>query len=138
MSKDEQGFAAMWTLCILVGIIAFAGLVIDAGYTLDARRGADRTAEQAARLGADQLDTDSLYQGGTDVRIDPEAAQEAAQDYLADRGVTGRVQVSSDTVTVTVDDYQRSSILGAVGIKGFEVHGTASARTFDGQPVVLP
>lgn len=136
-NRDESGFAAMWTATIAVAILAFAGVVIDAGYTLDARRGADRTAEQAARLAADQLDTDSLYTGG-EVEVDPAAAQEAASTYLNQQGVSGDVDVSGDTVTVTVNDYQRSSILGAVGIEGFHVEGSASARTFDGQPVVIP
>lgn len=135
--RDESGFAAMWTATIAVAILAFAGVVIDAGYTLDARRSADRTAEQAARLAADQLDTDSLYTGGK-VEVDPVAAEDAAATYLSERGVSGDVDVSGDTVTVTVNDYQRSSILGAVGIEGFHVEGSASARTFDGQPVVVP
>lgn len=137
-NRDESGFAAMWTATIAVAILAFAGVVIDAGYALDARRGADRTAEQAARLAVDQIDTDSLYSGKGQVEVDPVAAQQAASQYLHERGVTGSVQVSGDTVTVTVNDYQRSSILGAVGINGFHVEGSASARTFDGQPVVVP
>lgn len=135
--RDESGFAAMWTATIAVAILAFAGVVIDAGYALDARRGADRVAEQAARLAADQIDTDTLY-AGEDVTVDADAARSAVMDYLAEAGVSGRLQVSGDTVTVTVTDYQRSSILGAVGIEGFEVQGSATAQTFDQQPVVRP
>lgn len=127
---------ALWTVMSCLTILILGGVVIDGGYVLDARRGADRMAEQAARLAADQVDEASLHTG--DVVIDADAAQAAAEAYLQRQGVSGAVAVEGDVVTVTVTDYQSSSILGVVGWDGAAVEGSATAQTVDGQPVVNP
>ena len=135
-SRDESGSVALWTAMSCLTILILGGVVIDGGYVLDARRGADRIAEQAARLAADQVDSTSLHTGN--VSIDAEAAHAAAINYLRHQGVSGNVTVDNDAVTVTVTDYQASSVLGVIGWDGATVEGSATAETVDGQPVINP
>ena len=67
----------MFVVLFTVALLAVAGLVIDGGYALGAKREAMNSAEQAARAGADALDQGSLRDG--DTRVDPGRAVAAAQ-----------------------------------------------------------
>jgi len=113
----DDGAVAMFVVVITVALLAMAGLVIDGGYALAARQEAANTAEQAARVGADALS-----------RIDPAQAAAAARGYLSAAGHVGDVDVSGDTVTVTVRVSKRTAILSAVGINAIAVTGRATAR----------
>ena len=57
-----------------VALLAIAGLVIDGGYALGAKREAMNNAEQAARAGADALNQGALRDGQT--MVDPGRAGE--------------------------------------------------------------
>ena len=72
------------------------GLVLDGGVMLRARSDAFSIAASAARVGAQQLDTDAAVEG--QAVLDPVAAEAAALDYLAANGVTGSVTVEGDLV----------------------------------------
>jgi len=123
----DDGAVAMFVVVITVALLAMAGLVIDGGYALAARQEAANTAEQAARVGADALSRDSVRSGGP-ARIDPAQAAAAARGYLSAAGHVGDVDVSGDTVTVTVRVSKRTAILSAVGINAIAVTGRATAR----------
>ena len=53
---DERGASTVFIVLFTVAMLAVAGLVIDGGYALGAKREAMNSAEQAARAGADALD----------------------------------------------------------------------------------
>ena len=81
---------------VTVAAFLMVGLVLDGGVMLRARSDAFSTAASAARVGAQQLDTDAAVEGVA--VLDPVAAEQAALDYLAAHGVTGTVTVTADTV----------------------------------------
>lgn len=120
----------MWVVFLAVAFLALAGLVIDGGYTMGAKREAARAAEQASRIAADQLDTDSVRTGGS--KISPSAAVSAGQGYLASIGESGTVDVHGNEVTVTVTNTQQTRILSAFGAGSFTVRASATARSIDG------
>ncbi|KQY55744.1 hypothetical protein ASD11_14625 [Aeromicrobium sp. Root495] len=128
-SRRQQGSATLWMIFMSIAILAVAGLVIDGGYTLAAKREAARVAEQSARVGADQLDTDSLRTGGSD--LVPSEARAAAHRYAAAAGLTAAVRVRGDEVTVVVTSRTKSVILGAFGVSGYTVHSEATAMSID-------
>lgn len=131
--RVEDGAAALWVIFITTAVLAVAGLVIDGGSTMATKRESARIAEQSARVAADQLDTDSLRTGGSDLNAD--AAVDAARTYLAAAGVEGRVDVDGDAVAVTVTQRSDAVILSAFGVAGYTVSATATATSIDGERV---
>jgi Flp pilus assembly protein TadG len=127
--RDEAGIAAVFVVFVAVALLAVAGLVIDGGYTMAAKREATGQAESAARVGADALNEASLRTGSP--VVDPQLAVTAAQAYLARVDATGTVSVDGATVTVTVAADQPMAVLSAVGVSSLHVSATASARSID-------
>lgn len=127
--RDEQGISTLFVVLFAVAMLAVAGLVIDGGYALGAKREAMNVAEQAARAGADALDQAALRSGET--RVDGGKAVGAAQAYLSQVGATGSVTINGGEVTVTVTDEQQTAILSAVGISTLPIKATATAESID-------
>jgi hypothetical protein len=127
--RDEQGSTTGMVVVLGLALMLVAGLVIDGGYTLGARREAMNQAEQAARAGSDALSEGSLRDGT--VRVDPARAAAAATAYLAQIGAHGRVSVNGDEVTVTVTSRQDTVILSIVGIGSLPVEATATSVSID-------
>lgn len=129
--RNEDGVTALFVVLITVALLAMAGLVIDGGYAMASNRRLTSQAEQAARIGADALNQDSLRDGG-DPQVDPSKAVAAAQSYLAKVGAPrGQVSVDGGTVTVTINSHSKTSILSAVGVTQLPTSGAASAESIN-------
>ena len=127
----EDGVTALFVVLIAVALLSMAGLVIDGGYAMASNRRLTGQAEQAARIGADALDQDSLRDGGT-----PEVARDraiaVAQNYLSSVGAPrGQITINEDTVTVTLASHSKTAILSAVGVTQLATGGSASAKSID-------
>ena len=127
--QDERGAATIFVVLFTVALLAVAGLVIDGGYALGAKREAMNNAEQAARAGADALNQGALRDGQT--MVDPGRAVNAAQAYLALVGARGTVDIAGGEVTVTVTGQQDTKLLSAVGVGSIPVRATATALSID-------
>lgn len=127
--RDDHGASSAIVVLFAVALLAVAGLVIDGGYALGAKRQAMNSAEQAARAGADSLNQAALRDGRAEV--DPTRAVAAAERYLHSIGLKGSVNVTGDTVSVTVTGRQDTKILTAVGISSIPIEATATARSID-------
>ena len=99
--RDERGASTMFVVLFAVALLAVAGLVIDGGYALGAKREAMNSAEQAARVGADALDQGSLRDGADQGRPRPGGRRRAGLPALRSTP-TGRWSVNGGEVTVTV------------------------------------
>ena len=128
-TTDDRGSVTPFVVLFTVALFAVAGLVIDGGYALGAKRQAMNQAEQAARVGADALDQASLRDGRP--RVYAGQAEAAALAYLADVEAHGRVHVDGGEVTVTVTVDQDTRLLSAVGVRHIPVSATATARSID-------
>ncbi|MEZ5265225.1 MAG: pilus assembly protein TadG-related protein [Acidimicrobiales bacterium] len=127
----ENGSISMFVAVFFRGPPVMAGLVIDGGTVLAARRRSAHVAEQAARSGAQALDEGRLRAGGG-YHLDPVAARRKAEQYLADTGHRGTVTITGETVTVTVTIEQPLSILGIAGLADATVIGRGSAHGIQG------
>lgn len=127
--RDERGVSTLFVVFFAIAMLAVAGLVIDGGYALGAKRAAMNQAEQAARVGADALDQGALRDGTT--QVNRGSAVAAAQAYLDRVGATGSVRVNGGEVTVVVTARQDTAILSAVGVTGIPVGATATAVSID-------
>lgn len=128
-SWDEGSFTVFLAV-LAVALFALVGLVIDGGRAVAAQSAATGDAEQAARLGADQISVEAVRSGI--VSIDPVAAARAADDYLHAVGSPGHVTVSGQTVTVRIKTSEPTVILGMIGLSQIGVSASASATNVHG------
>lgn len=126
MIRREEGQVTAFVVGILLALFVLAGLVIDGGYTLAARRRAINEADGAARAGAQALDVAEFRSSGL-YRLDPFAATAAARSYLDVTGHAGLVSVNGDQVSVEVNFDQPMALLRMIGIEELKVTGKGNA-----------
>jgi len=130
---SDRGSLMLYMLPISVVLLLFAGLVIDGGTHLAARGRAADLASQAARAGANAQDLHT----GRSPRIDPVAAQAAAQRLLTAAGATGTLTVHGlNTVSVSVRVPAHTMILAAIGFRDASGSATATATALLGVTTV--
>ncbi|XVQ12203.1 TadE/TadG family type IV pilus assembly protein [Spirillospora sp. CA-255316] len=129
--RRDRGTVGMYVVLFTPAVFLLAGLLVDGGLAIHARQRAADMAEQAARAGANEIDTDALRRTGEPV-IDPARARVAACDLVAsyDDEVTGtRCEADEEQVDVTVQLTVRLQLLGIVpGMGEFTMTSTASAQ----------
>jgi hypothetical protein len=108
-------------------VLAVAGLVYDGGGLIATKRQTINVAEQAARAGAQAIDTSTLMATGV-VQLDPTAASARAEAFLATNGWTGTASATTTSVTVTVTQTRPLVFLQTFGIGLPTVSGTATAE----------
>lgn len=121
----------VFVVTMTMALLLFAGLVVDGGAVLAARRQAIDVAEQAALAGAQGIRVADV-RGGLDPTLDPALAAAAAQAYLDEVGREGEVRVVDDDVEVTVSIERPMLILGLAGLGDVTVTGRANARNARG------
>ncbi|MFE1789160.1 hypothetical protein ACFW7J_12335 [Streptomyces sp. NPDC059525] len=131
--REDRGGIAVYTAIVTVALLAVIGLAIDGGGKLRATERADALAMEAARAAGQAIDPASAVTG-TDVRVDPEGAQAAAQAYLARAGAQGSATLSADRsrLDVTVHGSYPTVFLAIAGIGSMGVTGHGSARMLHG------
>ncbi|MES9543283.1 MULTISPECIES: TadE family protein [unclassified Actinomadura] len=133
----DRGTIAMYTVLFTPIVILLAGLLVDGGLAIHARQRAADMAEQAARAGANQIDTDALRETGEPV-LDPGRARAAACDLIASYSdqVTGsQCDADEQEVAVSVRISVRPQLLGIIpGFGEFEMTSSATARPVTGGP----
>ncbi|WP_067605230.1 TadE/TadG family type IV pilus assembly protein [Nocardiopsis listeri] len=100
-TRDDRGQVSAFVVIMALAFLLCLGLVYEGGELLQARRQTATLAQEAARVGAQQLDWATYRDGGDEVPLDAGAAASAAQAFLGSAGATGTVNVSGDSVTVT-------------------------------------
>ena len=149
--RGEEGAAAVLLLILTPVLFGLAGLVLDGGRQLSARQHGADLAEQGARSGADQLNTDAARDaasgGGNetaiDTAIDTSAATLAACHYVTSvqHDATCRATViatpTGQRVHVEVTASSPTVLLGLVGINHLHVHSSADATAVTGIRTVL-
>ncbi|MDL4776115.1 MULTISPECIES: TadE/TadG family type IV pilus assembly protein [Thermomonosporaceae] len=133
--ERERGSVAMYVVLFTPAVFLLAGLLVDGGLAIHARQRAADMAEQAARAGANEIDTDALRATGRPA-IDPGRARAAACDLLGFYGAqvaASRCDADDQEVEVTVQIKVEPQLLGIVpGLGTFTMTSTASARPVTG------
>ncbi|MFV2196719.1 pilus assembly protein TadG-related protein [Nocardiopsis sp. LOL_012] len=130
-TSSDDGQATAFVVVMMAAFVLCLGLVLDGGGLLRSHTQAMSFAQEAARVGTQQIDWAAYREGTSSVRLDGGAAAAAAQDFLADSGATGTVTVDGDTVTVTARVPYTFTLLPLVST---HAAATASARPYT-QPV---
>lgn len=130
--------ALVWFAVTLPLLLSVAGLAIDAGVLLTARRELQSVADGAARAGATRLDMTRLRSsGGTDVQLDHDLAVAAANAYVLDALEDApidwqsppdmRVEAGVGRVHVVIRASIRTAFLRIVRIESAPVEASAFA-----------
>ena len=129
----QRGSMAVFIAMGIIALLIAIGLGIDGSRALAASLRVGGEAEMAARTAADALAVPSTY-GGTQPALDPRAAVTAATHYIAATHdqLGDPVQVSGDSVTVTVTTSVPTTILGLIGIPSITMTQSATATAEEG------
>jgi hypothetical protein len=122
----DAGMISAFVLAMMLGLFAVLGLGLDPGLALADKVHAIGQAEQAARAGAQQIDL-TTYRTTGQLRLDPVAANQAAQQFLTFEHATGDVEVTGNTVTVTITSDYRTHLWALIGVDAITVHATGRA-----------
>lgn len=129
--RSERGaFSAM--AIVLVGmLLVVAGLVVDGGTVLNARAQTYDDLEQAARVGANQIDEGHLRATG-EVVVIPAAAEQQAEAFIwglprKDPYATVDAVAGGTQVTVRATRDVSTRLLTLVGVGTIPVRGVATA-----------
>jgi hypothetical protein len=122
--ERDRGVVTAFVLGLAMCFMVTAGMAVDGGRIVAARVEAADHAENAARVGAQQV---TLLRLGWRL-LDPVKAKRAAEEYLRVRGISGQVTVGLRTVTVTVTLTQQTTLLRMVGIGSRRVTASRTAE----------
>jgi hypothetical protein len=104
-----------FTVILVLAVLAFAGLVLDAGLAISTKVHAVSVAQSAARAGARELDVAALRTTGA-IHLDPTRARATARNWVTRTGMT-----------VTVTTTRRTQLLQLIGLRSIPVEATATA-----------
>jgi hypothetical protein len=111
---DERGSVSIAGAIFGIGIFTLIGLVLMQGQSLGSLSRTREAADNAARAGAQQIDTDHLL-GTGEVRIDPALAGAAVSAYAANLPSITVTNVTVDDATITVTVSETVVPIGSVG-----------------------
>lgn len=127
---DERGALSAFVVVLTTTLVLVAGLVLDGGRMLAARREVQDVAQNAARAGAQAVDVAAVRGGLTS--LDAARAVDAADAYLARVGHAGSARVAGDAVEVTVTDTVPMLLLNIAGVQPRTVSAVEQARIVQG------
>jgi hypothetical protein len=128
MSNKEQGSISAFVVCSLLGITALSGLVFDGGRVVDAYADMSDTAENAARIGCQQI---AGIRSGN-MYVDNTNASRRIASYLRAKDLEGEIEVQDGGVRVTVRKVISMRLLSLTGIRERTVTVTRSAHVVSG------
>jgi Flp pilus assembly protein TadG len=125
--STESGVVSAFVLGLMMTFVVCAGLGVDGGRLVANRLELADHAENAARVGAQEL---------TDLRtgepiIDENQARYSASNYLATHDIDGEVSTTFNSVTVTVNRDVEMSLLKLFGAINHEITVTRTATPSD-------
>ena len=112
MNRKNQGSLSAVMVCLVMATMALTGLAYDGGRVVSSYMEISDAAQNAARLGGQQL----VGIRGGNPHIDEDLATSAMRAYLVARGLTGKFDVQGTKATVEVFKKVPMQILGIVGI----------------------
>lgn len=136
-SGAERGSVAVFSVVLLLGLIAMVGLVVDGGGKVRALQQAEAVAAEAARGAGQAVRDSSVYQAEGPVQVDPQQARAVALGHVQAAGMSGTATVTADAtrIRVSATTSYRPVFLGLVGIGTQTVTGDGEAelsRVLDG------
>jgi Flp pilus assembly protein TadG len=127
--SGERGSVLITGLLLSVALIMVIGAAVDIGHAFMVKRQLASIADDAALSGGQAISVRSLHEGH--LQLNPGQAQNDAQHTVAaNPSVTGQVNATTGSVTVTVTRSVPTILLGLVGLHTLTIsaHATAAPR----------
>lgn len=128
MNRKNQGSLSAMMVCLVMATMSLAGLAYDGGRVVSMYMEMSDTAQNAARLGGQQLV--GIRSGHP--RIDEDLATSAMRAYLVVRGLTGKFDVQGVKATVEVSQKVQMRMLGIIGIGDRTIRVIRTVDVVDG------
>jgi Flp pilus assembly protein TadG len=128
--RSEAGVVTVTITVLVIAIVAAAGLVIDGGRLLAARRDASNTAAAAARSAAQELDV-SRFETGNHVTLTVEDATNVAREIITRQGYNltdTTITINGAVVRIEIREDVPLTLLTFTGLRTRTVTGTATAE----------
>lgn len=127
--RCEQGSVLITGLLLSIALIMVIGFAVDVGHAFLVKRQLASIADDAALSGSQAIDVQALHEGH--LQLNPGQADSEAQHTIAvNPSVTGQVNATTGSVTVTVTRRVPTILLGIVGLRTLTIdaHATAGPR----------
>lgn len=128
LPSAERGSITAFVVVIAMTFIACAGLALDGGRLIAAKVELGDDAENAARVGAQEIKS---FRSGNPT-IDKPRAFDAITRYFTEHDVSGEVSINDNEVTVRVTRLVRMTLLSLFGLTAKIVTAQRTATPVDG------
>jgi len=124
--RDERGSVLITGLLLTLALLMVLGAAVDIGHAFIVRRDLTSLADDAALVGAQQLNPQAIHQG--QLALDPQQAQAAALATLTGQpGIQARADATTADVQVQVTRRFPTLLLRLVGLSDLTVSAQADA-----------
>ena len=128
MSVRNRGSMSSMVVCLIMATMSLAGLAYDGGRVVSTYMQMSDAAQNAARLGGQQLV--GIRNGHP--HIDEDLATSAMRAYLMARGLTGSFDIQGTRATVVVSTKVPMRILGIIGVGERAIRVNRTVDVVDG------
>lgn len=128
MNVKNRGSLSAMVICLVMATMSLAGLAYDGGRVVSTYMEISDAAQNAARLGGQQIV--GIRDGNP--RIDEDQATAAMRAYLVAHGLTGNFDVQGTRATVVVSTKIPMRILGIFGIGERTIRVNRTVDVVDG------
>ena len=128
--RNQSGQALLLVVGFTLVAFAVAGVAVDGARLWLLRRSLQSSVDSVSLAAAARLEEEALYSsGGTDRRVDVQAASEEARELMSVRRLAAdlEVTVERDLVRAVASGRLRTSFLSLVGIEELPVVAEATA-----------
>ena len=128
MNVRNRGSLSAMVVCLVMATMSLAGLAYDGGRVVSTYMEMSDAAQNAARLGGQQLV--GIREGHP--HIDEDLATSAMRAYLVARGLTGSFYIQGTRATVVVSTKIPMRILGIIGVGERTIRVNRTVDVVDG------
>ena len=128
MNVRNRGSVSAMVVCLITATMSLAGLAYDGGRVVSTYMQMSDAAQNAARLGGQQLV--GIRNGHP--HIDEGLATSAMRAYLVVRGLTGSFDIQGTRATVVVSTKVPMRILGIIGVGERTIRVNRTVDVVDG------
>lgn len=128
MNVRNRGSMSVMVVCLIMATMSLAGLAYDGGRVVSTYMQMSDAAQNAARLGGQQLV--GIRNGHP--HIDEDLATSAMRAYLVVRGLTGSFDIQGTRATVVVSTKVPMGILGIIGVGERTIRVNRTVDVVDG------
>ena len=128
MKRKNKGSLSAMVVCLVMATMSLAGLAYDGGRVVSRYMEISDAAQNAARLGGQQIV--GIREGNP--RIDEDLATSAMRAYLVTHGLTGIFDIQGTRATVEISQKIPMRILGIIGIGDRTVRVKRTSDVVDG------